>query len=106
MKDLPGAVVSITSQAATMSGGSIESDCAADGSGGGVQHKHAVRQRRRNCWGCDERYAAKSITTGTITGSGGTRFSGKVTNNKGDYDDKSTIESGTFTGEGDQRLRA
>ena len=38
-------------------------------------------------------------STGTITGSGGTRFSGKVTNNKGDYDDKSTIESGTFTGE-------
>lgn len=38
-------------------------------------------------------------TTGTITGTGGTRFSGKVTNNKGDSGNKSVIECGTFTSE-------
>ncbi len=82
----------------TMSGGSIESDCTADGSGGGVYNINTLYANGGEIAG-DVMNGVPNQSTGTITGSGGTRFSGKVTNNKGDYDDKSTIESGTFTGE-------
>ena len=82
----------------TMSGGSIESDCMADGSGGGVYNINTLYANGGEIAG-DVMNGVPNQSTGTITGSGGTRFSGKVTNNKGDYDDKSTIESGTFTGE-------
>ena len=80
-----------------MNGGSIESDCMADGSGG-VYNAKTLYANGGEIAG-DVMNGVPEQTAGTITGSGGTKFSGKMTNNKGDRDDKSTIESGTFTGE-------
>ena len=81
----------------TMSGGIIEGDCTADGSGGGVYNEEILYANGGEIAG-DVMNGVPNQTTGTITGSGGTRFSGKVTNNK-TQDDNSIIESGTFTGE-------
>ena len=80
-----------------MNGGSIESDCMADGSGG-VYNAKTLYANGGEIAG-DVMNGVPEQTAATITGSGGTKFSGKMTNNKGDRDDKSTIESGTFTGE-------
>ena len=82
----------------TMSGGSIESDCTADGSGGGVYNINTLYANDGEIAG-DVMNGIPGQTTGTITGTGGTRFSGKVTNNKGDSGNKSVIECGTFTSE-------
>ena len=81
----------------TMSGGIIESNCTADGSGGGVYNENILYANGGEIAG-DVMNGKPAQTTGTITGSGGTKFSGKVTNNK-TQDDDSIIESGTFTGE-------
>ena len=81
----------------TMNGGSVESDCTADGSGGGVYNEKKLYANGGEIAG-DVVNGIPGQTTGTITGSGGTKFSGKVTNNKGDNGSKSVIECGTFTG--------
>ena len=81
----------------TMSGGIIEGDCTASGSGGGVYNEEILYANGGEIAG-DVMNGVPAQTTGTITGSGDTRFSGKVTNNK-TQDDDSIIESGTFTGE-------
>ncbi len=82
----------------TMNGGSIESDCTADGSGGGVYNAKTLYANGGEIAG-EVVNGIPAQTAGTITGSGGTRFSGKVTNNSDDYGGKSVIEGGTFTGE-------
>lgn len=81
----------------TMSGGIIEDDCTASGSGGGVYNEEILYANGGEIAG-DVMNGIPGQTTGRITGSGGTRFSGKVSNNKTQNDD-SIIESGTFTGE-------
>ena len=81
----------------TMIGGIIEDDCTASGSGGGVYNAKVLFANGGEIAGNvmnGDRYPS-----GTITGSGGTRFSGKVINNKNEDGNKSIIECGTFTGE-------
>ena len=81
----------------TMIGGIIEDNCTASGSGGGVYNAKVLFANGGEIAGNvmnGDRYPS-----GTITGSGGTRFSGKVINNKNEDGNKSIIECGTFTGE-------
>ena len=82
----------------TMNGGTIESDCMADDSGGGVYNGDTLYANGGEIAG-DVVNGIPEQKTGTITGSGGTTFSGKVTNNKDDDGGKSLIECGIFTGE-------
>ena len=81
----------------TMNDGTIASDCTADGSGGGVYNEKTLYANGGEIAG-DVVNGIPGQTTGTITGSGGTKFSGKVTNNKDDSGNKSVIECGTFNG--------
>ena len=80
----------------TMIGGIIEDDCTASGSGGVYNAKVLFANGGEIAGNVmnGDRYPS-----GTITGSGGTRFSGKVINNKNEDGNKSIIECGTFTGE-------
>ena len=81
----------------TMIGGIIEDDCTASGSGGGVYNAKVLFANGGEIAG--NVMNGDRHPSGTITGSGGTRFSGKVINNKNEDGNKSIIECGTFTGE-------
>ena len=81
----------------TMIGGIIEDDCTANGSGGGVYNAKVLFANGGEIAG--DVMNGDRFPSGTITGSGGTRFSGKVINNKNEDGKKSIIECGTFTGE-------
>jgi len=81
----------------TMIGGIIEDDCTASGSGGGVYNAKVLFANGGEIAG--DVMNGDRFPSGTITGSGGTRFSGKVINNKNEDGNKSIIECGTFTGE-------
>ena len=81
-----------------MNGGLIASDCAATGGGGGVCNETGTLYANGGEIAGDVMNGTPEGGLGTITGSGGTKFSGKVTNCKYD-NDISVIESGTFTGE-------
>ena len=80
-----------------MIGGIIEDDCTASGSGGGVYNAKVLFANGGEIAG--DVMNGDRYPSGTITGSGGTRFSGKVINNKNEDSNKSIIECGTFTGE-------
>ena len=81
----------------TMIGGIIEDDCTASGSGGGVYNAKVLFANGGEIAG--NVMNGDRHPSGTITGSGGTRFSGKVINNKNEDGNKSIIECGTFTGD-------
>ena len=81
----------------TMIGGIIEGNCTASGSGGGVYNAKVLFANGGEIAG--DVMNGDRYPSGTITGSGGTRFSGKVINNKNEDGNKSIIECGTFTGE-------
>lgn len=81
----------------TMIGGIIKDDCTASGSGGGVYNAEVLFANGGEIAG--DVMNGDRYPSGTITGSGGTRFSGKVINNKNEDGKKSIIECGTFTRE-------
>ena len=82
-----------------MNGGLIASDCTATGGGGGVCNETGTLYANGGEIAGDVMNGTpEGGGLGTITGSGGTKFSGKVTNCKHD-NEISVIESGTFTGE-------
>ena len=83
----------------TMNDGTIASDCTADGSGGGVCNETGTLYANGGEIAGDVMNGAPDGGRGTITGSGDTKFSRKVTNWKDEYNNISVIESGTFTGE-------
>ena len=83
----------------TMTGGNIADDCTAAGGGGGVCNEVGTLYANGGEIAGDVMNGAPDGGLGTIAGSGGTRFSGKVTNCKDIYDSISVIKSGTFTGE-------
>ena len=83
----------------TMSGGSIADDCTAAGGGGGVCNETGTLYANGGEIAGDVMNGTPAGGLGTIAGSGGTKFSGKVINCKYDDDNISVIKSGTFTGE-------
>ena len=83
----------------TMNDGTIASDCTATDGGGGVCNETGTLYANGGEIASDVMNGAPDGGLGTITGSGGTKFSGKVTNWKDEYNNISVIKSGTFTGE-------
>ena len=83
----------------TMNDGTIASDCTATDGGGGVCNETGTLYVNGGEIASDVMNGAPDGGLGTITGSGGTKFSGKVTNWKDEYNNISVIKSGTFTGE-------
>ena len=83
----------------TMNNGTIASDCTATDGGGGVCNETGTLYANGGEIASDVMNGAPDGGLGTITGSGGTKFSGKVTNWKDEYNNISVIKSGTFTGE-------
>ena len=83
----------------TMNDGTIASDCTATDGGGGVCNETGNLYANGGEIASDVMNGAPDGGLGTITGSGGTKFSGKVTNWKDEYNNISVIKSGTFTGE-------
>ncbi len=77
----------------TMSGGSIADDCTAAGGGGGVCNEDGKLYANGGEIAGDVMNGTPEGKYGTITGSGDTRFSGKVINGDG-----GKITGGTFTG--------